>query len=301
MLIYRRTSVLESNAQTLVNTVNCVGVMGKGIAKEFRGRFPEMFDRYVQICDSGDLQPGKLWLWKGSTQWVLNFPTKNHWRHPSKLEWIDAGLTKFAQQYALRGITEISFPRLGCGNGGLNWNDVQPLMERHLSGLPIKVFIHDHTVDIGIPEHLRIALGSSRRRSIGSFDAFLKEIGYVVSTVGDRMVDFRTRKPFVIAPHEGGFLLKDNDKQSVVPVESLRGVWIALLTGLAMQQSVASAKADDATQVLSIVGLLDQTRPVEIQKQSSDLPELAVEFLDRSKQAEVDSAENTNQAEFSWH
>src|SRR4029077_5528254 len=133
MLIYHRTSIFDSPAQTVVNTVNCVGVMGKGIAAHFKDNYPEMFQAYKNPCAKKLLEPGKLWLWKASDRWILNFPTKRHWRYPSKLEWIDAGLKKFVAEYEKRGIVEISFPRLGCGNGGLQWDDVRPLMERHLS------------------------------------------------------------------------------------------------------------------------------------------------------------------------
>ncbi len=143
MLTYADTSLLDSSAQTLVNAVNCVGVMGKGIAKAFKDRHPEMFSAYKRICDAGLLEPGKLWLWNSSDQWVLNFPTKVHWRNPSRLEWIEMGLDKFSAEYAHRGINQISFPRLGCGNGGLDWEEVRPLMERYLAPLPINVIIHD--------------------------------------------------------------------------------------------------------------------------------------------------------------
>ena len=109
MLIYRRTSILESPAQTLVNTVNCVGVMGKGLAHAFKEREPDMFKAYKRICDQKALVPGKLWLWRGSGSWVLNFPTKVHWRNPSRLEWIEEGLAKFVAAFMEQGITEISF------------------------------------------------------------------------------------------------------------------------------------------------------------------------------------------------
>jgi O-acetyl-ADP-ribose deacetylase (regulator of RNase III) len=153
MLTYHRTSILTSQAQTVVNTVNTVGVMGKGIAAHFKHRYPEMFVAYQRLCRERKLDIGKLWLWKASDQWVLNFPTKRHWRNPSKLSYVEGGLQKFVAEYEGRGIREISFPRLGCGNGGLSWDDVRPLMERYLTRLPIPVFIHDFERDIGEPEH----------------------------------------------------------------------------------------------------------------------------------------------------
>jgi O-acetyl-ADP-ribose deacetylase (regulator of RNase III) len=142
MLVYHRTNLLDSNAQTLVNTVNCVGVMGKGIALDFKQRYPDMFRAYKRVCDAHQLDVGKLLLWQGPDHWVLNFPTKKHWRHPSRVEWIEAGLEKFVAEYSRRGVTDISFPRLGCGNGGLKWEVVKPVMERYLANLPINVFVH---------------------------------------------------------------------------------------------------------------------------------------------------------------
>lgn len=89
MLTYLRASLFKSDAQTLVNPVNCVGVMGKGLAADFRKRYPEMFARYRELCENQLLDIGKLWLWKSETQWVMSFPTKRHWRSPSKLEFIE--------------------------------------------------------------------------------------------------------------------------------------------------------------------------------------------------------------------
>ena len=142
MLFYRQTDLLESGAQTLVNPVNCVGVMGKGIAREFKEREPAMFVAYKRICEKKQLAPGKLWLWHGTASLILNFPTKQHWRNRSKLEWIEAGLEEFVRHYRELGIVEISFPQLGCGNGGLQWAEVRPLMEKHLGSLPIQIYIH---------------------------------------------------------------------------------------------------------------------------------------------------------------
>ena len=165
MLTYHRTSLLTSKAQTLVNTVNTHGVMGKGLAEQFKFRYPSMFEQYKRICSEGLLDIGKLWLWKGSEQWVLNFPTKRHWRYPSKMEFIERGLQKFVAEYDNRGIREIAFPRLGCGNGGLDWPDVRDLMERYLEPLPIKIYIHDYSVDLPSPEHLR-SVQDSRRSQV---------------------------------------------------------------------------------------------------------------------------------------
>jgi O-acetyl-ADP-ribose deacetylase (regulator of RNase III) len=155
MIRFVPTSLFTSPAQTLVNTVNTVGVMGKGIALEFKMRYPEMFERYRIFCKRGELETGKLYLYKSPNKWVLNFPTKRDWRRASELEWIEQGLKNFVETYQARGITSVAFPQLGTGNGGLVWDpDVRELMEKYLSGLPIPVFIHvrANKADF-IPEH----------------------------------------------------------------------------------------------------------------------------------------------------
>ncbi len=137
-------NIFDSPAQTLVNTVNTVGIiLGKGIAAEYKKRYPEMFHRYAEFCANGMLTTGMLYLYRSPNKWVLNFPTKRHWRNPSKVEYIEEGLKKFVATWAEYGITSISFPQLGTGNGGLDWEKaVQPLMERHLKDLPLSIFIH---------------------------------------------------------------------------------------------------------------------------------------------------------------
>lgn len=155
MLTFLSSSIFESPAQTVVNTVNTVGVMGKGIAKGFKERYPAMFADYKKLCANGELTIGKLHLWRGSMKWVLNFPTKTTWRLPSEIDYIEKGLRTFAEQYKTLGITSVSFPPLGCGNGNLDWNDVRPIMERHLNDLDIQVYIHDFQVGTTfVPEHM---------------------------------------------------------------------------------------------------------------------------------------------------
>lgn len=133
----------SSPAQTLVNTVNTVGVMGKGIALEFKKRYLAMYEQYKKYCDDGSLTIGKLMLWRDEPDhWLLMFPTKTTWRKPSDLSYIEAGLKKFTDTYTDKGITSAAFPRLGCGNGGLNWEDVKPLMEKYLGPLSIPCYVY---------------------------------------------------------------------------------------------------------------------------------------------------------------
>jgi O-acetyl-ADP-ribose deacetylase (regulator of RNase III) len=142
MLTYVRGNLFDSPAKVLVNTVNTVGVMGKGIARTFKAIYPEMFTAYVKLCESKQFDIGNLWLYRTGHKWVLNFPTKKNWRSPSQLDYIEAGLKKFVDTYTEQNVTSIAFPQLGCGNGELNWEDVEPLMVRYLRPLRINVFVY---------------------------------------------------------------------------------------------------------------------------------------------------------------
>ena len=155
MITYVVCDLFTSPARTLVNTVNTVGVMGKGIAKDFKTIYPEMFSRYQELCEKGLFDTGQLWLYRTPNKWVLNFPTKKHWRSPSHPDYIEAGLQTFASTYHVYGITSISFPMLGCGNGELDWeSQVRPLMEQYLGKLPIDVYVHlQDGKDLYTPEH----------------------------------------------------------------------------------------------------------------------------------------------------
>lgn len=153
MIEYIEGDIFESPAQVIVNTVNTVGVMGKGIALSFKQRYPQMFEKYKKACEKHQLAIGKLMLFYEADHWLLLFPTKENWRNPSKLEYIEKGLMKFVSTYAEKNITSIAFPKLGCGNGELDWNDVRPLMERYLKKLPIDVYIYLGQHPDSDPEH----------------------------------------------------------------------------------------------------------------------------------------------------
>jgi O-acetyl-ADP-ribose deacetylase (regulator of RNase III) len=139
-------NIFNSKAQTVVNTVNCVGVMGKGIALVFKLRYPQMFDLYKQHCKDKLINIGTLWLYKGEENhpWVLNFPTKFHWKYPSKVEYLEKGLAKFVQTYEDKGITSIAFPLLGTHNGGLDKTLVLDLMYSYLGQCDIPIEIYEY-------------------------------------------------------------------------------------------------------------------------------------------------------------
>ena len=155
MIIYTDGDLFESPAKVLVNTVNTRGVMGKGIALRFKQIYPEMFRQYRDQCEHRRLTIGKLLLYKTPHKWILNFPTKEHWRDPSRPEYIEAGLRKFRAARAKIGAASYAFPMLGCGNGELDFEEqVRPLMEHYLGNLSVSTRIHIGRNHVGSPERL---------------------------------------------------------------------------------------------------------------------------------------------------
>lgn len=138
-----KNNVFTCEAQTIVNTVNCVGVMGAGIALEYKRKYPDMFLKYKSICDKKQLEVGKLWLYKTEKKWILNFPTKIHWKNPSEIEYLELGLKKFVEEYKDKGITSIGFPLLGANNGGLSIHDSLEVMVKYLKVCDIPIYICD--------------------------------------------------------------------------------------------------------------------------------------------------------------
>ena len=135
--------LFNSRAQTLVNTVNCVGVMGKGVAEQFKLRFPEMFEDYKSRTDRKAVRIGEPYLYRDqSGARIINFPTKDHWRSPSRIADIERGLDYLAAHAAEWGVRSMALPPLGCGNGGLEWSEVGPLIYRKLHRLPIDIEVY---------------------------------------------------------------------------------------------------------------------------------------------------------------
>ncbi len=144
MVNVKKGNIFTSNCNTIVNTVNCVGVMGAGLALECRLRYPEMHKKYKDLCHKDLIQIGKLWLYKADNKWILNFPTKKDWKHPSKIEFIEAGLIKFVKTYKEKEIESIAFPILGADKGGLDPELIIQLMRGYLDPLPVKVEIYQY-------------------------------------------------------------------------------------------------------------------------------------------------------------
>jgi O-acetyl-ADP-ribose deacetylase (regulator of RNase III) len=133
-------NLLTANAEALVNTVNTVGVMGKGIALQFRKAFPDNYRAYCRACERGDLEPGRMFVFETGQvmgpRLLVNFPTKRHWRGRARMEYIEAGLADLASVLRRYDIRSVAIPPLGCGNGGLRWADVRPKIEAALVPLP---------------------------------------------------------------------------------------------------------------------------------------------------------------------
>lgn len=139
-------NIFNSKCQTIVNTVNCVGVMGRGIALVYKLRYPQMYKEYKNHCKNQRIKPGLLWLYtkEKNAPWILNFPTKFHWKYPSKIEWIEQGLQKFVENHKKKRITSVAFPLLGTHNGGLNILEVKNLMNQYLEKCDIDIEIYDY-------------------------------------------------------------------------------------------------------------------------------------------------------------
>jgi len=139
MIIYKTGNIFNENTEAIVNTVNCIGVMGKGLALEFKKRFPENFKQYVAACNRSMLRPGRMFTHNSfSTEghrYIINFPTKKHWRDPSRIEYIDWGLRDLVDVISVLNIESIAIPSLGCGLGGLDWSEVRKLIGTILSPL----------------------------------------------------------------------------------------------------------------------------------------------------------------------
>lgn len=174
-------NIFTSKHQTVVNTVNCVGVMGAGIALEFRYRYPKLYEEYVKLCQSGHMRIGSLWLYKreADRKWVLNFPTKNDWKFESKPEYLEKGLQKFIETYKKKGITSIAFPLLGADRGGLDPEMSMKIMDKylHFAEIPVEIYEYDATAKDDLIEIIYSLFTSGKNQEIA------KKTGISLATV----------------------------------------------------------------------------------------------------------------------
>ncbi len=154
MLKLIKGDILKADTEALVNTVNCMGIMGRGIALQFRKAFPDNFKVYESACDKKQLHPGKMLVCDlnrfENPRYVINFPTKRHWKGKSKIEDIESGLKALIEEVSKRNIRSIAIPPLGCGLGGLNWQKVKAMIEKTFEALPqVQVLLYEPA---GAPE-----------------------------------------------------------------------------------------------------------------------------------------------------
>lgn len=150
MIRFTKGNLLEADVEALVNTVNTVGIMGKGIALMFKEAFPANFREYAAACKRGEVKLGRMFVTEDRSltgpRWIINFPTKKHWRNRTRIEWIEAGLADLRRVVEEKGIRSIAVPPLGCGQGGLSWAKVRPLIEKELGELgEVEAIVYEPT------------------------------------------------------------------------------------------------------------------------------------------------------------
>lgn len=152
MITYETGNLLAARVEALVNTVNTVGVMGKGIALQFKETFPENYRAYAAACKRGEVEIGNMFVTETNRmdclRYIINFPTKKHWKQPSKLEYIREGLTDLKRVILEKNIRSIALPPLGCGHGGLDWAIVKPLIVQALHDLPVSVIVFEPSEEV---------------------------------------------------------------------------------------------------------------------------------------------------------
>ena len=184
MIEYKTGDIIAEETEALVNTVNCVGVMGRGIALQFKKAFPDNFASYAAACKRGDVQPGRMYVFETGQfypNYIINFPTKRHWRGKSRLEDIDAGLIALAEEIRERNIRSIAIPPLGSGLGGLDWSEVRPRIESMLREfVDLKVVVFEPG---GGPSDERISqikdvprMTAGRAALVGLMDRYLRAL-----------------------------------------------------------------------------------------------------------------------------
>jgi O-acetyl-ADP-ribose deacetylase (regulator of RNase III) len=182
MITSKTGDLLAEPAEALVNTVNCVGVMGRGVALQFRNAFPENYEAYKAACDRGEVQPGRMFVFElgqlTRPRWIINFPTKRHWRGRSKIEDIEAGLKALVTEIRSRGIRSIALPPLGSGLGGLDWREVKPRIEAALGAMDdVEIVLFEPagapTDGRGIAARAAPTMTAGRAALVGLIDRYL--------------------------------------------------------------------------------------------------------------------------------
>jgi O-acetyl-ADP-ribose deacetylase (regulator of RNase III) len=243
--------MMQSRAEALVNTVNTVGVMGKGIALQFKEAFPSNNKAYIEACKNKTLEIGKLLVeWDENLQLgrklIINFPTKSHWRYPSKYEYIEKGLIALRELLQNEKIKSIAIPPLGSGNGGLDWNKVKPMIVQSLNGLDTEIMIYEPNEAIKVtlqkqevkkeikltPARASLLYALFAFESIGEYSSLFaaNKLAYFLQRKGQKLnLDFKSHHygPYAIGVekvlyHLNGLYLKGMEQGNTKPFEPLR-------------------------------------------------------------------------------
>jgi len=250
MIIYKTGNILDAKADALVNTVNTVGVMGKGIALQFKNEFPENYKEYTAAAKRKEITVGKIQIVPvnglNGVKYVVNFPTKAHWRNPSKIEWIKDGLKDLHDKIGNLNIGSIAVPPLGCGNGGLNWEDVKPLIIETLSDLEIDVYVYEPSAAIkealkkeDKPSAARLTPARAmllyllyKYRALGEFasEFAAEKLSYFLQRFGETQLKLEFNKG-LYGPYSGkvrhvlyalnGYYIKGYEQKEAKPFETL--------------------------------------------------------------------------------
>lgn len=252
--VFHTTSgnLLRADAEALVNTVNCVGVMGKGIALQFKQAYPENFNAYQQACKRDLVEPGRMLvvptLGVGNPKYIINFPTKRHWKGKSRLDDIRAGLVDLIAQIQQHGIQSIAVPPLGCGNGGLDWEDVKPLIRSAFEQVPhVRALVYEpdgapSVADMPVrttrpsltPTRALLLVALERYREGGYRSSLLEvqKLAYFLQVAGEPMQleyakhqygPYAEKLNFVLQRLEGHFVRGYGDRSSRAEIELLPG------------------------------------------------------------------------------
>jgi len=178
---FKTGDLLSEDAEALVNSVNCVGIMGRGVALQFKRAYPRNFRAYEAACRRGEVQPGRMFIFETGSltnpHYIINFPTKRHWRGRSRISDIESGIKALASEIASRGIKSIALPPLGSGLGGLDWRQVRPLIEAGLGGLPgvrVAVFEPQKADSHVLPRAPVPRMTEGRAALVGLIQAYLR-------------------------------------------------------------------------------------------------------------------------------
>ena len=241
--------MMQSGAEALVNTVNTVGVMGKGIALQFKEAFPNNNKVYIEACKRKELEPGKLLtVWDENIHFgkklIINFPTKVHWRYPSKYEYIEKGLTALRELLQRENIKSVAIPPLGSGNGGLDWNKVKPMIEQALIGLETEIIIYEPNAAIKAilqkqENHKNVQLTPARAsllyalfafESAGEFSSLFvaNKLAYFLQRQGQKLnLDFKAYHygPYAIGVEKVLYAMNNRARKVIVAGDSNQSIY----------------------------------------------------------------------------